>query len=227
MKRIVFFIGIYIFFFSTYSQEVVQAFRPVFSVGVVGSQIDGDTYSGFHKLGYFFGVGINRQFSKLIEMEFAITFLQKGARSNYATDSASLNNPNNNFSLIRLNYVEVPLAIGFNIKRFKIDAGGYAAYLFINPPHDENQYGKIVDPNFKNTDFGWLIGFGCKLKPNFLINLRYQYSFVPIRDYYTSSRGIFHGQFPRNLFNTGLYNNYLVLSFNYKLPVKPTTIVAP
>lgn len=220
MRALLISIGVFFLCASSFAQEVVKSFRPIISVGAVASQIDGDTYSGFHKLGYFFGIGINRQFSKMVEAEFGITFLQKGVRHNYKTDSASLNNPDNAFSLIRLNYAEIPVSVGINYKRFRFDFGGYYAYLIKNPPYDESQYGTVVDNNFKNTDKGWLIGLGYKLKPSLLVNLRYQYSFVPIRDYYQSTNGIYHGLFFPSLFNRGLYNNYLVLSLNYKIPPK-------
>lgn len=225
MHRIALFSIVCIFSLSGFSQaqqEVVQSFRPVLLGGVLGAQLDGDTYSGYKKPGYYFGVGINRQLSKRIELEFDIVFLQKGVRANWALDSATRNSLNNHFSLIRLNYVEIPLAIRFSYKKFRWEAGSYFAYLIKNPPYDESENGMITDPNFKNTDYGWLIGGGYKLKPSLLLNLRWEYSYVPIRDYYSSTQGIFHGQFPRNLFNLGLYNNCVVLSLNYKLPPKPT-----
>ncbi len=218
MKRKLFFISLILFFFSVFSQEVKQTFRPVFLVGIVASQVDGDTYAGYRKLGYFAGLGVNRQLSKKVEIEFDITFLQKGARKNYATDSASLNNPNNEFYLLRLNYVEIPLFLRFSFKKFKIEAGGAWAYLIKNPPFEANQNGYYNGNNFKNFDYSILVGVGFKLKENSFINLRYEYSVVPFRDYYASSTGIYHGQFPYSLFNTGLYNNLLILSFNYKLP---------
>jgi len=229
MKKIIFLVTVCSFFFSGYSQEVEQSFRPVFMAGVVASQVDGDTYAGYHKLGYFFGLGINRQLSKRVEMEFGITFLQKGVRKNYATDSASLNNPNNQFYLLRLNYVEVPLFVRIHAyKKFKFEVGGAFAYLIKNPPSEQSQNGYYNDKQFKNFDFSYLIGLGYQLKPNVFINLRYEYSVIPFRDYYQSTKGIYHGQFPYSLFNTGLYNNLLILSYNYKFPVKATTtVVAP
>jgi len=223
MRKIVLFISACSFFLSLRSQNVDQSFRPIFMGGVVASQVDGDTYAGYHKLGYFLGLGINRQLSKKVEMEFGITLLQKGARKNYATDSASLNNPNNQFYLIRLNYVEVPLFIRIHAyKKFKFEFGGAFAYLIKNPPFEENQNGYYNNKSIKNFDYSYLIGLGYQLKPNVFVNLRYEYSIIPFRDYYQSTAGIYHGQFPYNLFNTGLYNNLLILSFNYKLPPKAT-----
>jgi opacity protein-like surface antigen len=208
--------------FAQKQEEVVQSFRPVFSIGLPFSQIDGDTYSGYKKPGYYFGFGINRQLSKLIDVEFDIVLLQKGVRANWSLDSATRNSLNNHFSLIRLNYIEIPLVVRFHYKKFRWECGSYFSYLIKNPPYDESENGIVVDPNFKNTDVGFLLGMGYKLKKNLLLNLRFEYSYIPIRDYYPNTQGIFHGQFPRNLFNTGLYNNTVTFSLNYILPPKAT-----
>lgn len=211
-------------FTSVYSQEELkETFRPVFSTGVVASQVDGDTYGGYHKLGYFFGLGINRRVSKKLELEFSLTILQKGARKNYALDSASRNNPDNQFYLLRLNYLEVPVGIKYNYKKFKIEVGGAFGYLIKNPPYEESQNGYYNIYGFSNFDYSYYMGLGYKLKPNLLINLRYEYSLVAVRRYYQSTNGVYHGQFPYNLFNVGLYNNLLVLSLCYKLPALNST----
>jgi opacity protein-like surface antigen len=198
--------------------EVVQSFRPVYSIGVVGSQVDGDTYSGYHKIGYFVGLGVNRQLSKRFEMELMLTALQKGARKNYATDSASLNNPNNQFFLMRLDYVEVPLSLKYRYKKFKIEAGAAFAYLIHYSA--QTQIGFNPDKQIKSFDYSYFIGGGYKLGANWFLNLRFEYSIVPFSPYYASSAGIYHGQFPYKYFNLGMYNNLLILSLNYKLPLK-------
>jgi opacity protein-like surface antigen len=229
IKKLIF-IAACVFSLSVFSQkkeEVVQSFRPVILIGLPASQIDGDTYSGYKKLGYYFGIGINRQLSRIIDAEFDIVFVQKGVRANWALDSATRNSLNNHFSLIRLNYVEIPLAIRFHYKKFRWEGGSYFSYLIKNPPYDESEIGMIIDPNFKNTDIGFLIGMGYKWKPNLLVNLRFEYSYIPIRDYYPNTQGIFHGQFPRNLFNTGLYNNTVTFSLNYVIPPKATATTDP
>ena len=218
MKKVLFTLVLFSYLSSYSQQEEKETFRPVFIGGLVASQVDGDTYGGYSKLGFFAGIGINRLVSKKIELEFAITILQKGARKNYALDSASRNNPNNEFYLLRLNYLEVPLCIKYNYKKFKTEFGGAFAYLIKNPPYEESQNGYNNIYGFKNFDYSFLIGLGYKLNPNVLVNLRYEYSVVSVRDYYQSTAGIYHGQFPYNLFNRGLYNNLLVLSLNYKLP---------
>ena len=210
------------FFFSFSAQPIDQqseSFRPVFSAGLVGSQVDGDTYAGYTKMGYFAGIGINRRFSKIVEAEFALTFLQKGARKNYQTDSASIANGNLTFYLFRLDYVEIPFGFKFNYKRFKAEFGASFAYLIHWTEQNQNGYYNIYLP--KNYDVSAYVGLGFKLTENTLVNLRNEYSAIPFRPFY--GVGVYRGYFPYNLFNQGLYNNLLVLSLNYKLPLKPTS----
>lgn len=205
-------------FISGYSQqppEPDETFRPVFSAGIVGSQVDGDTYGGYNKMGYFAGIGINRKLSRAVEAEFALTFLQKGARKNYQTDSASIAAGNLTFYLFRLNYVEIPVGFKFNFqKKFKAEVGGAFAYLIQWSEQSQYGYYNIYVP--KNYDISAYIGLGYKIGENMLVNLRAEYSIPPFRPYYGT--GVFRGYFPFNLFTRGLYNNLLIFSLNYKLP---------
>lgn len=216
MKKVFFITLVFSFSLLSAQQETKESFRPVFMGGLVGSQVDGDTYAGYTKLGYFAGIGINRLFNKKLEAEFAITFLQKGARKNYQTDSASIANNALTFYLIRLNYVEVPLGLKVNYKRFKFEFGGAFAYLIQWSEQNQNGYYNMYVPN--NYDISAYLGLGFKLTENTLVNVRAEYSVPPFRPYY--GYGVYRGYFPYNLFNKGLYNNLLVLSLNYKLPVK-------
>ncbi|HEX7413581.1 MAG TPA: outer membrane beta-barrel protein [Bacteroidia bacterium] len=231
MKKNVLLISIFFCVLTTYLKaqvkDIDQTFRPVFSAGLLTSQVNGSAYSGFSKVGYFLGIGINRQLSKVVEVEFALTLLQKGARHNYGLDSASRNNPNNPFYLSRLTYLEIPLVFKFNYKKIKAEVGAAAGYLIDNPPNVQTNNPTVLDYGYKNMDFSYVIGLGFKLKPYLLLNIRFEYSMLPVRPYYTSTVGIYHGQFPYSLFNRGLYNNLLQLTLNYKLPSKIITITPP
>ncbi|MBS1647023.1 MAG: PorT family protein [Bacteroidetes bacterium] len=207
--------------------RVEQSFRPVFAVGALGSQIDGDTYSGYKHLGFFLGAGINRQLSKVIEVEFMLTFLQKGVRSNYRTDSASLNNPNNPFTLTRLNYLEIPLYFRFAWKKFKAEAGGAAGFLVRYPPYNHTQAGQVPDyqnKNWNRFDYSFLIGVGYQITHEFFIDIRWEYSLVPMSPYnYGQSTGVYRGPLG-GIFHKGLYNNCLMLLLSYKLPYKAKAV---
>ena len=205
------------------SNAIDQTFRPVIYAGIVASQVDGDTYGGYSKPGFVLGAGINRQLSKVFEAEFGITFIQKGARHNYGLDSASRNNPNNPFFLSRLNYLEIPLVFKLNYKKFKAELGAAAAYLIQNPPYVQTNNPTYIDDKYRNFDFSYIIGVGYKLKGNWTVNARLEYSIITIRPYVTSYAGVYHGQFPYSLFNQGLYNNLLQLALHYRIPSKPAT----
>ncbi len=208
---------------SLKAQDIDQTFRPVIYAGIVASQVDGDTYGGYSKPGFILGAGINRQLSKVFEAEFGITFIQKGARHNYGLDSASRNNPANPFFLSRLNYLEIPLVFKLNYKKFKAELGAAAAYLIQNPPYVQTNNPTYIDDKYRNFDFSYIVGIGYKLKGNWTVNARLEYSIITIRPYVTSYAGVYHGQFPYSLFNQGLYNNLLQLALHYRIPSKPAT----
>ena len=205
------------------SKNIDQTFRPVIYAAIVGSQVDGDTYGGYSKPGFMLGAGINRQLSKIFEVEFALTFIQKGARHNYSLDSASRNNPANPFYLSRLNYLEIPLVLRANYRRFNGEIGAAAAYLIKNPPNVQTNNPTYLDYNYRSFDFSYIVGIGMKLKNTWSVNFRFEYSIVTIHPYLNSYNGVFHGTFPQNLFNRGLYNNLLQLSLRYRIPTKPAT----
>ncbi|HTA60873.1 MAG TPA: porin family protein [Bacteroidia bacterium] len=214
-------------FLQAQAQGIDQTFRPVIYAGLVASQVDGDTYAGYSKPGFIVGAGINRQLSKVVEIEFGITFIQKGARHNYGLDSASRNNPANPFFLSRLNYLEIPLVLKLNYRKFKAEIGGAAGYLMQNPPNVQTNNPTYIDDKYRNFDFSYIIGLGYKLSPTWMVNLRFEYSIITIRPYYTSQVGIYHGQFPYSLFNQGLYNNLLQLSLHYRIPSREITNSSP
>jgi len=214
-------------FLKAQGQGIDQTFRPVIYASLVASQVDGDTYAGYSKPGFMFGAGINRQLSKLFEVEFGLTFIQKGARHNYSLDSASRNNPANPFFLSRLNYLEIPLTLRINYKKFNAEIGAAAGYLIQNPPNVQTNNPTYIDDKYRNFDFSYIVGLGYKLRPLLTVNVRFEYSIVTIHPYYTSSVGIYHGQFPYSLFNQGLYNNLLQLSLRYRIPPKVVTATTP
>jgi len=214
-------------FLKAQVKTIDQTFRPMIYAGVVGSQVDGDTYGGYSKPGFIVGLGINRQLSKVFEAEFGITFIQKGARHNYGLDSASRNNPNNPFFLSRLNYLEIPLVLKINYKKFKAEIGGAAGFLTKDPPFEDGQNGTWSDPNYRRFDFSYIVGVGYKLKANWMVNLRFEYSMITIRPYPSVTGGVYRGQFPYSLFNQGLYNNLLQLALHYRIPSKAAAADIP
>ena len=190
-----------------YSQN--QRFRPVLSLGLVGSQVDGDTYSGYNKSGLMAGLGVNHQLGEKMEFELAITYIQKGARKNSNPAKGDLN-----YYLFRLHYVEVPLMFKYNYKKIKLEAGLSYAYLFSYSEENAAVGYYTTNPPL-HRDVSYDLGCGYKISDNFLVNLRYSYSMLPIRPY--SGQNVYYGNLWNKMFNKGLDNNLLVLSLNYLL----------
>lgn len=194
-----------------HAQQQEQRFRTILCAGIVGSQVDGDTYAGYNKSGLYGGAYVNRPLDEKTELEFGITYIQKGARKNANPNKGDLS-----FYLVRLNYVEVPLMYKINVKKFKFELGLSYAYLFRYS--EQNTYGYYNDRRLRNYDACYNFGCGYKLSDNLYANLRYNYSFIPIRPF--PSNGVYLGTFWSRTFNKGLYNNDIVVSLNYILKAK-------
>ena len=77
-------------------------------MGLNFCQIHGDSYSGFDKLGLFFGTSVNARLKKKMSLELGFYFSQKGARHN--------SNPENgdfSFYRVNLNYLDVKVRLNF------------------------------------------------------------------------------------------------------------------
>ena len=83
-----------------------QAFFGGVAFGGVTSQVDGDHNNGFHKVGLTAGAFVGLELSDILETQFEIKYIQKGARS--AADEPYQ-------FLIRLDYVELPLVASANL----------------------------------------------------------------------------------------------------------------
>jgi hypothetical protein len=204
---------LWILFFGLSAMTAAQdddRFRLILSAGGVGSQVDGDSYGGYSKLGPFAGLYLDKPTGERTAWAFGITYVQKGARKN-----ASNGDPT--YYISRLNYVEMPFMLSFKYKnKYRFEGGLSFAYLF-NKYEASSQVGTI-NAAFKKFDFCYNLGFGYHMKERVYLNLRYNYSFIPIRDY---QHGVYLGaNFWQRFFNKGLYNNVLQLSINYIIPPK-------
>lgn len=189
-----------------------ERFRFILTAGVCGTQVDGDSYGGYNKLGYVAGVHANRKMAEKTEFSIGLSYVQKGSRSN-AT------NQNPYFYVLRLHYVEVPWMFIYNYKnKYRFEGGVSGAYLF-NSYEANSQIGTYKGA-LKKYDFCYNLGVGYKLNEKVFFNLRYNYSLLPIRDY---QHNVYLGNFWQRAFGRGLYNNVVQVSFNYIISPKANT----
>jgi len=104
-----------------------QRFNGGLMAGVAGTQVAGDTYSGFNKAGIFAGGFVNLQVSPRSIFQMELEYFQKGSRRNPDPEKGEYDE-----YLFRANYVELPVLYQFVINpRFQVEAGPSVGF-FIN-----------------------------------------------------------------------------------------------
>jgi hypothetical protein len=124
---------IFVFSFNVYAQE----FHGGVTAGFVGSQVAGDTYSGYRKAGLFLGGYVGWEFTKHSGLQLELTYFQKGSRENPTEDN------NYDYYLFRANYVELPVLYQYKIGKFIVEGGPSLGFL-INY-FEENEVEVISD----------------------------------------------------------------------------------
>lgn len=191
-----------------------QTFKSGLLFGVSAAQVEGDGYGGYNKAGAILGGFTNTEFSKKISMQFEIAYIGKGARKVPKPDKGDLRSFN-----LRLNYIEIPLALRYHFKKFHFELGLYYGYLLNIKAED--QFGEIDFQNqpypFKKHDFGGLIGLQYEFIHNWFFNVRSKNSLIPIRDFlnYDQNIGILN-----KTFNRGWYNVDLNFTVRYQFGAK-------
>jgi hypothetical protein len=96
-----------------------QGFKGGATLGLVGSQVAGDTYSGYNKAGVYVGGWVSYDVSKHSAFQMEMTYFQKGSRHNPDYEK----NPADFPYLFRADYIEVPLLYLYKTGRFIIETG--------------------------------------------------------------------------------------------------------
>ena len=100
-----------------------QQFHGGITAGLVGSQVAGDTYSGYNKAGIFLGGFVSIDVSEKSALHMELTYFQKGSRENPTEKNAYRS------YILRLNYIEFPVFYQYKAGRFTIEAGPSAGFL--------------------------------------------------------------------------------------------------
>lgn len=87
-----------------------QSFNGGLLGGVTVSQVDGDTYSGYHQIGGTAGAYVNLPMSDYFSMQMELKYSMFGSHSDVKEEELGHNHYN-----LRLHYAEVPLMIRYNL----------------------------------------------------------------------------------------------------------------
>jgi hypothetical protein len=161
----------------------------VISVGaLLGSnfcQVDGDNYSGYHKMGLNVGgIGYVR-INKNVAFSFELLYSQRGAKDNgvrySALDSATL------ITKYRINtpYAEIPLMINYFDKHKSHFGTGISYSRLLNVKEEmESNSGYMVDFTkypFRNSTLDYVISAQMHVWKGLFFNVRFQYGITPMR----------------------------------------------
>ena len=155
-----------------------QQFNGGFFGGVTASQVDGDSYGGFNKLGFTAGAFVNREVAFDISWQLEIKYVSRGAYENFGPDDPRI------YKTV-YRYVEVPLSVHYLFnEKIQAELGISPEVLIHYASFDE--YGKIppgVDAE-ENRRFGLsaFVGVYYWFVPSTGVGLRYTRSAVAFRE---------------------------------------------
>ena len=145
--------------------------------GVATTQIGGDGYAGFDKIGPLIGGFVNTNIKKKWEGQFEITYINKGSK-----DPARPKIGKYEFRRINLHYVEIPLLLKYHIQKrnFQLQLG--MTYARLVGERHTNNFGEIlpVINGVKKDELGFLLGGSWKFMNTLTLNARFTSSILPI-----------------------------------------------
>jgi hypothetical protein len=168
---------------SSYYEEVPRTFYGGLIGGASFSQVDGDAYAGYNKVGMNAGGIVYARLADKMAASIEILYSEKGARG--AIDFRL----NGNDTVvtdyrIRLRYAEVPIQLNyFDRRRSHFGAGFSYSQLITGEELITSDKGP-VDASaypFRKFDINFLLTGNLHLVKGLFLNARFQYSMLPIR----------------------------------------------
>lgn len=176
-----------------------QEFNGGIYVGMTASQLDGDTYKGFHKLGLLGGGYVNRFVNKKLALQLGLRYIEKGSRE--VSEDHSVNYK------CRLHYIEMPLTLRyFHYKKLDFEGGLSVGYL-ISQYEEIDGYEDPGAPEFNKMELAGIGGLNYALNEKLSVGTHFMYSILYVRP---------HSQGFNNL-EKGQHNYLLTLTLAYQL----------
>jgi len=198
---------LFIFVFISSSITLfAQHFNGGLIAGGIVSQVDGDTYEGYHKYGYLAGALVSLKVSERSSLQMEIEYIQKGSRRN--GDSLSPES-----YLLRLHYIEIPVLYQYSfLKKFSLEIGP-AFDISVGSYEEKDKLEVQNTTKLRPVTLGGIIGINYNFISRLTVNFRFGYSLISIRSVKNNE---YPPGFRHILFETGQYNNLMSLSLIYK-----------
>lgn len=181
-------------------------------LGANFTQVDGDDYYGYHKIGLNTGAFVYAHFNKVWGASMELLFSQKGSRGAAVSEYPGVG-PAVDKYFIKLNYIEVPVTLHAIIYKFDFEAGLSYARLMSSNEYAITTQSIVIDPDanrFNTSDIEYVFGVRHDIYRRLALNFRFQYSVTPMRPVERIPYGFIWG-------NDGQFNNMICLRAIYSL----------
>ena len=213
MKRVLFvlFVGTLLAFGSI--KSFAQSFNAGLIVGPTFCQVDGDSYYGFHQLGFTAGAYANLPIVDYLSVQMELKYSLLGAHSSHYEITERVP-PLKPYSL-RLHYAEIPLMLQYNLGNFRVGGrsldfitleAGASVDVRLRATED-------VDADYQVTTSRWNLlsatanaGLHFAFNEHFGLGARFMYSVAPCR--FTGNPGWFFNQY---------YNKVIQFTLTYNI----------
>ncbi len=172
---------------ASYYEEVPRTFYGGVLVGANLSQVDGDAYAGYNKVGLNVGGIVYTRLAQHTALSLEILFSQKGARGNQVQQLRASDSFLTAYA-INLNYAEIPVMFNyFDRRRSHFGAGFSYSQLISGEEQIEVTRGNVVSAidasqyPFRKSDVNFVAGGNLHLWKGLFLNARFQYSLFSVR----------------------------------------------
>lgn len=206
-----------IFVFSIIASiTVAQEFRAGPLMGIAFSQVDGDNYAGYNKVGINLGAFVSRSISEKWELQFDIAYMQKGSREAPKPDKGRYDDYK-----ISLSYIQFPVVARYQYKQFSMEGGLSIGALISDveeiegtPIEDLPSYSPVP---FQTMEYATVFGLNYHVNERLRINTRWLYSINRIRIPYDGEIPVYNPKPHWLSRKPGQYNNNFVVTAYYTI----------
>lgn len=193
-----------ILFWAYALSSVAQQFNGGLAAGLAGSQVAGDTYSGFRKPGAYTGLWIRLAIDERSSVQTELSYFQKGSRHNPDEKRQDFT-----FYLMRLGYIEMPFLYQYHLKsKIIIEAGPSLSYLLHS--YEALDYIEVSYGKFSLFNPSFMAGIVFPITDKMSAHLRTDNSILSIRtDKVNGAR--------YRIFDHGQYNDCFMFFLSFKL----------
>ena len=193
-------VGLFIavsFAFIGHSQETEKGvFSGIAHAGISTSQIFGDGYGGYNKLGFRGGVGIFTPIKENLSFQFELNFANRGSRKPARPDKGQIYQRK-----ISGDYIDVPLLLKTHIRNFEIEFGLNNAKL-VRSSDVQRPFERTSPFPFNRYELGGNVGLYVPLGTTWKFNVRFHQAFSPTggRLGFVNNYNIYGGAFAHSIY---------------------------